>query len=174
MKSTSGCVIYYRACPIAWKPCRQSVRTNSTFESEFVAASDTLVLRESLDFRGFFGEDTDDTLWCDNQTAVTVAKTPAGSERPKSRHVALRYMKVTEFADKIQFCPTEHQKADVLTKCSVGSDVRNNAFYHNPHMKNARKKREKYDECDMETDSMFVLWDEAPCCFLSVAEYLLE
>ena len=78
--------------------------------------SDTLILESSLDFLGFFGEPTDGALWRDNQTAVTVAKSPSGGERPKSRHVALRYLRVVDVADRIQFCPTEHMKADTLTK----------------------------------------------------------
>lgn len=168
LKSISGSLIYYRGTPIAWRPNRQSVRTNSTFESEFVAMSDTLILESSLDFLGFFGEPTDGTLWCDNQTAVTVAKSPSGGERPKSRHVALRYLRVVDVADRIQFCPTEHMKADTLTKLNVSGDIRKNLFYHNPDMKNARKQA---PDCE-EQEQLLVLNDDIGCCFYSTLEYL--
>ena len=167
MKSVSGSIMYYRACPIVWKTGRQTVRTGSTFESEYVAAADTLAVIESIDFRGFFGDCPDDTLWLDNQTAVIVAKTASAKERPKSRHVALRYLKVSEVGDKIRFCPTHHQKADVLTKSSVSQDVRNHVFYHNPEMKNPRRKKEE----EMEVEEMFTVVDDLQCCFYSVLEY---
>ena len=40
---------------------------------------------------------------------------------PKSRHYALRYLRVRDNADKIMYCPTNLMKADSLTKleCSV-------------------------------------------------------
>ena len=167
MKSVSGSIIYYRACPIAWKCARQTIRTGNTFESEYVAASDTIKVLESLDFRGFFGDCPDDQLWLDNQSAVTVAKTATAKERPKSRHIALRYMKVSEVGDKIRFCPTQHQKADVLTKSNVSQDIRNHVFHHNPSMKHPRKMKEE----ETEVEEMFTVSDEIQCCFYSVLEY---
>ena len=80
MKSISGSIVYYKSCPIAWKSARQTVRTNSTFESEYVAASDTLTVEETVDFKGFLGDEPDSYLWIDNSTAVTVSKTACGKE----------------------------------------------------------------------------------------------
>jgi len=191
MRSVSGSICYYRGFPIAWKTSRQTVRTNSTFESEYVAAADTLTLCESIDFRGFFGDAPDDTLWLDNQTAVTVAKTPSGQERPKSRHVALRYMKVSDAKDRIEFCPTYEQKADALTKSTVSRAIRDNIFVHNPCMVLEKQLRSKQFWNSQKavtkgkaekmmltrastTDSEGFLVNthtEIPCCFTSVAQY---
>ena len=169
MKSVSGSVVYYKSCPIAWKSARQTIRTNSTFESEYVAASDTIAVEESVDFKGFLGDEPDSYLWIDNQTAVTVSKTKCGKERPKSRHVALRYLRVSEVSDKIRFCPTHHEKADVLTKSNVSQDIRDHVFYHNPAMTSRKKQRELEKEDDVE--SMFVSSDGPICCFNSILEY---
>ena len=173
MKSVSGSIMYYKAFPIVWKSARQTVRTNSTFESEYVAAADTLTVIESLDFKGFFGDRSDETLWIDNQTAVMVSKTEPGKERPKSRHVALRYMRVSEVKDKIRFCPTQHQKADVLTKCGVSQDVRDHVFTHNPQMQSGKSKK-KAEEDLFEVEDMFTTNDQIMCCYISALEYLVD
>jgi hypothetical protein len=156
LKSTSGCVMYYRGCPLAWKSSRQTVRTNSTFESEFVAASDGLVLSETLTFKGFFEQNAEEEdLWIDNQTAVTVARTDTDAQRPRSRHVALRYYRVKDACNQIRFCPTEHQKADVLTKVSVSKEIGDNVFYHNENMRNPRKANKCIDSIDSDLDEMY-------------------
>jgi hypothetical protein len=168
MKSESGSIIYFLGCPILWKGGRQSVRTNSTFEAEYVAASDTLTVGEGIDFRGFFGENPADNIWLDNLSAVIVSTTPSERERPKSRHVALRYMKVGDAADRIRFCPTQHQKADCLTKSSVSETIRQHVFHHNPEMKHPSKKSKADEEMVVDDD----LEIQSPCCFVSVMQFL--
>ena len=84
-------------------------------------------------------------------------------------------MRVSEAKDRIQFCPTEHMKADCLTKSTVPREIRDHVFYHNPAMR--RKKKTKADEDEEqlveeeETNAMFTLTG-AVCCFLSVTEHL--
>ena len=71
------------------------MRTNSTFESEFVAASDGLMVAETIDFKNFFDPNCniDEQLWIDNATAgagtgeqsgesgiTNVSGTPGGSD----------------------------------------------------------------------------------------------
>jgi hypothetical protein len=170
MKSISGSICYFRAFPIIWKGARQTILTDSTFASEYVAAADTLKVEQSMDFRGFFGDEPDADLWLDNQTAVAVAKTPEGKERPKSRHVALRYMQVSEAHERIQFCPTQHQKADVMTKSSVSREIRDHVFHHNPHMR-TKKKQQELDEQMEELETMFATAGST-CCYLSVLQFL--
>ncbi|CAD7965940.1 unnamed protein product [Amoebophrya sp. A120] len=156
LKSTSGALLYYRGAPIVWKTARQSVRTHSTFEAEFVAGSDGLIMSETCTFKGFLEDrDASEDLWMDNQTAITVAKTPGDAQRPRSRHVALRYHKVADECEKIKFCPTEHMKADCLTKNNVPRDVRDHVFHHNPHMTNKRKV--KVSEDPEEVDACFTV-----------------
>ena len=47
-------------------------------------------------------------------TPITVAQSE--EYRPKSRHYALRYLRVRDHAKDIVFCPTTLQRADGLTK----------------------------------------------------------
>jgi len=134
MRSTSGSIMYYRGCAIIWRSNRQGVRAYSTAESEYIAASDTIVLSEHNNFLDFFEpppdkmeevnhgaapSGSDFILWVDNQSAITTAKSEG--TKPKSRHYALRYLRVKDEASKIVFCPTTLMKADPLTKleCSV-------------------------------------------------------
>ena len=134
MRSTSGSIMYYRSCPIIWRSNRQTVRAYSTAESEYIAASDTIVLSETHNFTDFFRplpsqmveahsgispSLEDAILWLDNQSAIVTAKSE--DTKPKSRHYALRYLRVRDAASKIVFCPTNLMKADGLTKleCSV-------------------------------------------------------
>ena len=49
--------------------------------------------------------------------------------------------KVKDYCDKIKFCPTEHMKADTLTKIGVSKEIRDNIFFHNPDMVNTRKSQ---------------------------------
>ena len=77
-------------------------------------------------------------------------------------------MRVSEVKDRIQFCPTERQKADVLTKSGVTREIRDHVFHHNPQMR--RKKQTKAAE-ETETEVMFTP-SGAVCSFLSVTEYL--
>jgi hypothetical protein len=137
LRSTSGSVGYYRSCPIFWKSNKQTVRAYSTAESEFIACSDAICLSEQHDFFDFFrplpshavesrhgiAPSLEDTIvWCDNTSAISTAKSVAcGDTKPKSRHYALRYLRVKDAASSICYCPTTLQKADGLTKveCSV-------------------------------------------------------
>ncbi len=153
LKSVSGAVLYYRGTPIAWKSARQTVRTNSTFESEFVAGSDGLIMSETQTYKGFFEDDyTVEDLWIDNSTAVQVAKMDTDEQRPRSRHVALRYHRVKDFCKNINFCPTEQMKADGLTKNSCTEEVRKNIFYHNPNIVNRAKLNKRIRDGNLESD----------------------
>ena len=131
--STTGAVIFYKSVPIIWRSKRQTVRAYSTMESEWIAASDSLSMVTEIGFLGFFDKDPhcakDGTglpslmwLWCDNQSTVTAAKNE--EINPKSRHFALRYLRVRDESDRLKFCKTELQRADGLTK-NVPSTVRN-------------------------------------------------
>ncbi len=133
LRSTSGSIVYMFGTPIIWKSAKQGVRAYSTGEAEYIAASDTIIITEHNDWMSFFDDvpdeivkpsnglapDTDKILWVDNTSAITVAQSE--DFKPKSRHYALRYLRVKDHARDIVFCPTTLQKADGLTKleCSV-------------------------------------------------------
>ena len=143
MRSTSGSIAYYRSCPIVWKSSRQGVRAYSTAESEYIAASDTIVLTETNDFMSFFDKIptkiaetnfgvspniAEAVLWVDNQSAICTAKDV--DNKPKSRHYALRYLRVRDYAGQIVFCPTNLQKADGLTKVEAAVSQRRLLLHH--------------------------------------------
>ena len=135
--------MYYRGSAICWRSNRQTVRAYSTAESEHIAASDTLVLSEHnsfLDFfeappgsmvetvRGVSPSTSDSILWVDNTSAICTAKSE--STKPKSRHYALRYLRVRDSAEKIVFCPTHLMKADGLTKLECAVPQRRLLLHH--------------------------------------------
>ena len=135
--------MYWRGMPIIWRSQRQSVRSYSTCEAEFIAASDTIVLSETNDFMSFFkllpqkiAESNhgvspsleDAILWVDNQSAIIAAQSK--DTKPKSRHYALRYHRVRDSASKIVFCPTTLMKADALTKLECSAPQRRLLLHH--------------------------------------------
>ena len=67
-------------------------------------------------------------LWVDNASAIQVAK--SDDVKPRSRHYALRYLRVKDEARRIHFCPTGPMKADGLTKISVSPAQRRLVFHH--------------------------------------------
>ena len=128
LKSTSGSIMYYRSVPIAWRSNRQSIRAYSTAEAEYVAGADTLILETQQGFSNFFRpQKAEAPLWIDNQSAITIAST--SDLHPKSKHFALRYMRLKDESHRIFYCPTQIQKADALTK-AVPFGVRHMIFHH--------------------------------------------
>ena len=132
-KSTTGAIILYKSCPIMWRSKRQTVRAYSTMESEWIAASDSLSMVTELGFLGFYDKEPhslkDGTglpssmwLWCDNQSAIVAAQSE--EINPRSRHFALRYLRVRDEGRRLRFCKTDLQRADGLTK-NVSSKARN-------------------------------------------------
>jgi hypothetical protein len=143
LRSTSGSICYYRSVPIFWRSNRQSVRAYSTAESEFIACSDTIILSEHNDFLNFFQPTPEKlvetshgiapsldnaVLWVDNTSAITTAKD--SDTKPRSRHYALRYLRVRDSASRIIFCPTHLMKADALSKLECSSSQRHMLLHH--------------------------------------------
>ena len=100
----------------------------------------------------------DAVLWVDNQSAITTAK--AEGTKPKSRHYALRYLRVRDFAKQIMFCPTNLMKADPLTKLECSVPQRRLILHHvsNPVISDP--------EADAEEGSDFL------CCGVVYSAYL--
>ena len=132
MYSTTGAILFYRGVPILWKSKRQTVRAYSTMEAEWIAASDALAMATEMGFLGFYentgcekGEEglpKEMLLWVDNESTIASAKSE--EVRPKSRHFALRYLRVRDESHRLNFCPTKLQRADGFTK-NVASEIRN-------------------------------------------------
>lgn len=70
----------------------------------------------------------DEIIWVDNTSAVSIAKSE--DSRPRSRHYALRYMRVKDRSGDICYCPTTLQKADALTKVNVSKSQRDLLLHH--------------------------------------------
>jgi hypothetical protein len=116
LKSTSGSILYYRGCPIVWKSKRQSIRTHSTCESEFVSMYDCIRLCQSQGFLGWFLENNKELplILSDNKSALSLSKTSVATK--KSKHYALRYMLVKDHFKTFGYVPTDLNLSDPLTK----------------------------------------------------------
>ena len=179
LKSTSGSICYWRGAAIVWRAARQTIRTHSTAESEYVAASDTIVVSESCGFTSFFDplplkvvkpdcrgivktsqDAEDEILWIDNESAITIAN--SSETRPKSRHYALRWFRVRDFSDgkNIAFCPTHLQKADALTKVNCSSGQRMLLLHHiNPKISQDFPQVEEDEEEEYSSIGFLILGD---------------
>jgi hypothetical protein len=128
-RSTSGSVLYYRGVPILWRSNRQSVRSYSTAEAEFIAASDSIIMSQGVGFRNFFAVVEEEKIFLDSKSAIAIAS--ASDVRSKCRHFALRFHRVREEARRLVFAPTNLQKADALTKQTTSAQ-RSLILHHNP------------------------------------------
>ena len=183
LRSTSGAILYWRGVGIVWRRHRQTVRSNWTAESEFIAQSDLIVLSESNNFTSFFDSEQqprkilvdrkgelptsvedgdyvppqeDEVLFCDSEAALAVARSQ--ENRPRSRHFALRWARVREKADLLCFCPTDLMKADALTKVDVSSSQRRLVLHHiQPSRWKSKTDEVENDVCDDEVGSEQVM-----------------
>ena len=83
-------------------------------------------------------------LWVDNTSAINTAKDTR--TKPKSRHYALRYLRVRDNCDKIMYCPTNLMKADALTKLECSVSQRRLVLHHIPEQ-DMDNRDDTYDEC---------------------------
>jgi hypothetical protein len=149
MKSMSGNVCYYRGTPVIWKSQRQSIRAASTYESEWVSCSDVITLHSHNKFLEYFEATPrdDHLIWVDSMSALQVAR--GSADRPRSRHVALRWFNVREEAQRLCFCPTTLQRADPLTKVECSPEARRLILWANkePDTKNRIDEDEDDSSC---------------------------
>ena len=125
--SNSGSVLYVHGTPVAWRSGRQKVRAQSTCEAEWIAAADGLTWVSQVSCLEFFSGKDDNIeaklpedllIMCDNRSAVLVAKTEEVC--PKSRHFALRLIRVRDESKRVVYCRTDKMCADALTKAVPG------------------------------------------------------
>ena len=160
MRSITGSIVYFKGSPIAWKSSRQTVRSYSTCESEWIAASDSIILSEHTDFLDFFmpvsspsetsgSSGKRSTVWVDSQAAIMAAQ--GSKERPKSRHLALRWHRVKDEAQRLAFCPTHLQRADALTKIDCSPNQRNMVLWNTKELSLVNDKSVE-DEVEVEVE----------------------
>ena len=118
----------YAGCPITWGSNLQTEISLSTTESEYISLSSAM--REVIPFlglmketAGLFGLLTRDpvfrcTFWEDNESCITVAKSPKFT--PRTKHIAIKYHHFRQFVSDgtiiIKSIDTAEQIADIFTK----------------------------------------------------------
>lgn len=120
-RSTSGFVFTLNGGPVSWTSRRQPIVALSTMESEYIAASDAS--REATWLRILLKElgieqNKPTPIWCDNESAISLAKNPNSHKRFK--HIDVRYHYIREQVMKkvvnMSYINTKSQLADILTK----------------------------------------------------------
>ena len=108
---------------MSWRSSNQETVTDSTIESEYIAASEVakevVWIKKFITRLGVVPRISDLVgLYCDNNRAITNAKEPRSHQR--SKHILRRYhliRKIIERGDvKIFRVPTNDNVADPLTK----------------------------------------------------------
>jgi len=119
-KSTSGNCFFLGSSLVAWSSRKQSSVAQSTAEAEYVSAasccSQLLWMRSTLaDFGLVFDRVP---LFCDNTSAINIAKNPVQHSRTK--HIDVRYHFLRDNVEKgniaLEFVDSAAQLADILTK----------------------------------------------------------
>ena len=120
-RSTSGFLVMAGTAPIAWASCRQHVPALSTCEAEYIGLSTAtqtiLWLRSLLEELNLFS-DQPTILYGDNQAANLLAQNPSSAARTKHINVRFHFLQyyVKNRHISIQYCPTNSNLADLLTK----------------------------------------------------------
>lgn len=120
-RSISGYVFTLGGCAISWKAQLQSTVALSTTEAEYMAVTEGL--KEAIWLKGLFGELDESrnvtTVFCDNQSAIFLAKDQMFHDRTK--HIDVRYHFVREVIArgdfKVSKIHTNDNPVDVFTKC---------------------------------------------------------
>ena len=125
MKSVSGVAVFLHGCIIAWRSKVQTIMTNCTTQSEWVALSDGIEFASTIYGLDLFLKGIDEStphqgpIWTDNRGAALIGrKGPQNVEEipRRSRHVCLKFAHVLEHHRRLFWCPTRAQRSDGLTK----------------------------------------------------------
>ena len=114
LRSTSGGIMYVRGTAVAWQSRRQTVRAESTCESELYAAHDLVKMTRSQGWLDWLCQAQGPVHFIDNRSVLDLLKQEFRTK--KSKHIELRYLSVKDHLKRLCFCPTEHNLADGLTK----------------------------------------------------------
>ena len=121
MKSTSSYALLFESSICSWLSKKQSVVAQSTTEVEYVSATKTtfqaIWLRRKFEDIGE-KQKRGTILYCDNKSAIAIAKNPVSHER--SKHISIKYHFIREAQEKceiqLHYCQTGEQLADIFTK----------------------------------------------------------
>ncbi|KAL1223770.1 Retrovirus-related Pol polyprotein from transposon TNT 1-94 [Cardamine amara subsp. amara] len=119
-RSISGYVFTCGGTVISWKSSLQHVVALSTTEAEYMALVEAV--KEAIWLKGLaeefgFKQDTVE-IWCDSQSALSLAKNNVHHERTKHINRKLHFIRdiVASGEVKLSKIPTERNEADMLTK----------------------------------------------------------
>jgi transposase InsO family protein len=126
-RSTSGFIFLLNGGPISWKSKQQSLVTSSTHDAEYVglaiASREVIWLRNVLIFLlPDYTEHTvpANTLFSDNQGAISTANKPIHAISNRSKHIDVRFHIIREAAAnglvRLEYVRTADMTADILTK----------------------------------------------------------
>ncbi|GMF59850.1 unnamed protein product [Phytophthora fragariaefolia] len=120
-KSITGYVIQMAGCSISWCSSEQGCVSLSTTEAELIALSEGAKgsewLWHLLSEMGF-KQELPVQVWCDSRSAISITKNPGNHKA--SKHIEIKYVFTRDLVEggrlTIEYCPTAHMAADILTK----------------------------------------------------------
>lgn len=120
-RSTTGYILLLNGGPVAWGSKRQKCVTISTTESEYVAICETakkVVWMRNILQHINLPQLSPTPMFCDNKSAIQLAKNPQFHKRTK--HIDVKYHYVRSCKKNatvvITYVPTKEQFADLFTK----------------------------------------------------------
>ncbi|CAL9014556.1 unnamed protein product [Prunus brigantina] len=120
-KSTSGYAFHIGSGVISWSSKKQQVVALSSTEAEYIAATNSAT--RAVWLRQLLGalhheQKSPTTIYCDNNSAIALARNPVFHGRTKHIHVKFHYIRdlVNDKVVEVQYCPTGEQIADIFTK----------------------------------------------------------
>jgi hypothetical protein len=119
-RSTTGLVVKFNGNVICWATKKQRTVALSSTEAEYMALTEATT--EALWFQTWISEifkrTIPITIYCDNQSAIALAKNDVFHQRTK--HIDIRYHFIRQHVNEgriiIKWIDTKKQQADILTK----------------------------------------------------------
>ena len=119
-RSTTGCIFALGGGPVSWRSILQSTIALSTTEAEYMAATEAV--KEAIWLKGLLGDlgviQENIAVFCDNQSAIFLAKNQTYHARTK--HIDVKYHYVREIIESgvvlLKKIDTKDNPADMLTK----------------------------------------------------------
>ncbi|GFT41431.1 retrovirus-related Pol polyprotein from transposon TNT 1-94 [Trichonephila clavipes] len=128
--SMGGFITFIDETPISWRTFKQKSVSLSTMEAEYVslteAAKEFIWLKNVIDNKSLNLELSENVMFCDNQAAISVSKSPV--ENYRTKHIDVRYHFLRNLIyDKvfqIKYIGTKNNLADILTKPMMIQDYK--------------------------------------------------
>ncbi|KAH9679295.1 retrovirus-related pol polyprotein from transposon TNT 1-94-like protein [Citrus sinensis] len=126
-RSTTGYVFTLGGGPVSWRSILQSTIALSTTEAEYMAA--TKAVKEAIWLKGLLGDlgviQENITVFCDNQSAIFLAKNQTYHTRTK--HIDVKYHYVRDIIESgvvlLRKIDTKDNPSDMLTKLTTANEA---------------------------------------------------